>query len=166
MLLPDLPADARVWLFAADRPLAADEAERLLTGARRVAADWTSHGRAVPAGAALAEGRVLVMAAALPGGVSGCGIDSMTNAVTEAARALGISWTSALDVLYRDAEGAWQAVPRSAFRAMAREGVVTAGTPVLDLTADTLAEARNGLRKPASASWHGRAFPLAASEAA
>ncbi len=161
MLFSDLPADARVWVFTADRTLGDADEERLLGAVGQFAAQWTSHGRPVPGEAALLHGRFLVVAAHLPGGVSGCGIDSMTRAVEEAGRAAGGGWLGGLHVAWRDADGAVQARPRADFRRQVRAGAVTAATPVFVTTVETLGDLRDGgLERPAGSSWHARAFRL------
>ena len=66
------------------------------------------------------------------------------------------------ELAYRDEAGAVQAVPRPAFRRLARDGDVTAATPVFVTTAETLGTLRaDGLERPAGEAWHGRVFRLA-----
>lgn len=165
MLLAPLPDDARLWLFAADRPLTDEEQDALLDRMGGFAAGWTSHGRAVPAAVALVADRVLAVGAslqadALNAGISGCGIDALEHAVAAAADALGFGWLPALDVLYRADDGL-RALSRPAFRALAREGAVDADTPVLDLVLSTVGALREkGVEHPAGDTWHGRVFRL------
>ncbi|HLT47178.1 MAG TPA: hypothetical protein VK002_08125 [Rubricoccaceae bacterium] len=165
-LLAPLPDAARLWLFAADRDLDAAEAAALLDRVRAFTAGWTSHARPVPAAADLLLSRVLAVGAAIDesevnAGVSGCGIDAMQHAVEAAAEAGGFAWLPPLAVLYRDDEGALQAVPRPDFRRLVRDGVVNAGTPVLDLTPTTVGALRaGGVERAAGRSWHGRVFGL------
>ncbi|MDX1419054.1 MAG: hypothetical protein R3181_03715 [Rubricoccaceae bacterium] len=167
MVLAPLPDAARLWLFAAARDLTGAEAAALVDRVRSFMAGWTSHGRPVASAAEVLEGRVLAVGAALSeaelnAGVSGCGIDKLQHAVEAAAEAGGFAWTGALDVLYRDADGAVQAVARSDFRRLARTGAVDASTPVLDLTLSTVGALRaSGVERPAAQSWHARAFGLA-----
>ncbi|MEM1042604.1 MAG: hypothetical protein AAGI91_08245 [Bacteroidota bacterium] len=162
MLFPDLPPDARVWVFTADRSLSPDEQDRLLGAMRQFTAQWGSHGRPVPGEATVLHDRFLVVAAHLQGGVSGCGIDSMTHAAEAAGQALGIDWIGGLQVVYRDASGAVQALPRAAFRDQVRAGAVTADTLVFVTTVDTVENLRSGgLERPAHAAWHARVFRLA-----
>lgn len=161
MLLPDLPADARLWIFTADRALTADEQTRLRDTIERFVAEWTSHGRPVPGGALLLEDRFVIVAARLEGGVSGCGIDSLVHAVEAAGEDVGVGWVDGLQVVFRGADGAVRVLPRPAFRQLAREGDVTAATPVFDTTLATLGALRNeGLERPAGSAWHGRVFRL------
>ena len=140
--LLDLPDEARVWLFAADRDLTGDAAVAVLGPVREYVQGWTSHGRPVDAAAEIIEGRVLAVAGVisadeLNAGVSGCGIDAMTRAVDAAAAAAGVRWMPGLDVAYRSGD-AWRVVSRQEFRWLARDGVVTPRTRVLDLTPATL----------------------------
>ncbi len=162
MLFPDLPTDARVWVFTADRTLDPAAQDQLLGTMQRFVESWASHGRAVPGDATLLHDHFLVVAAHLQGGVSGCGIDSMTHAVEEAGQSLGVAWLDGLHVVYRDDKDVVQALPRAAFRQQVREGIVTAETRVFITTLDTLRELREeGLERPAHATWHARVFHLA-----
>lgn len=161
MVLSALPADARLWIFTADRALSPSEQDRLHGALGHFVAGWTSHGRPVPGDVLLLEDRFVVVGAHLEGGVSGCGIDSLAHAVEEAGDAVGVEWVDGLQVVFRDAEGAIQTLPRPAFRQLAREGTVTSATPVFDTTLATVGDLRSGgLERPAGSTWHGRAFRL------
>lgn len=168
MLFPDFPDDARLWLFATDRDLADSHRGSVHEAMKTFALNWRSHGRPVVADAALIEGRVLAVVALLAegevnAGVSGCGIDSLQNAVDAVAKALDFEWASGLDVVYRDSTGAVQSVSRPSFRGLAQDGSVSATTPVFDLTLTTLGALRqDGVERPAHSSWHGRVFRFAA----
>lgn len=161
MPFPDLPDDARLWIFTADRSLSEADQTRLIEEVGRFVQQWSSHGRPVPGAVALHENRFVLVGARLEGGVSGCGIDSLTHAVERAGDNVGIEWADGLQVVYRDAEGAIQVVPRPVFRQLARDGSITTATPVFDTTADTVGAVRtHGLERPAGSTWHGRVFRL------
>lgn len=161
MLFPELPDDARLWIFTADRSLSDADQAHLSEELGRFVEQWTSHGRPVPGAVAIHADRFVLVGAHLEGGVSGCGIDSLTHAVERAGEHQGIAWADGLRVVYRDGEGAIQVVPRPVFRRRAREGAITTATPVFDTTADTVGAMRtNGLERPAGSTWHGRVFRL------
>lgn len=161
MLSPTLPDSARLWIFTADRTLTAEDRDRLLDGLNRFVAQWASHGRPVLGDVTIVENRFVVVGAQLDGGVSGCGIDSLTHAVEEAGAERGIRWVDGLNVVFRDAEGTIQVLPRPAFRQLARDGAVTTTTPVFDTTVQTVGDLReHGLERPAGSTWHGRVFRL------
>lgn len=161
MLRTTLPDSARLWIFTADRPLSNAVADTLRERVDAFLTEWASHGRAVPGDAAVLHDRFLAVAAHLEGGVSGCGIDSMTHAIEEIASDLGFTWLDGLHVAYRDENGDVQAVPRPAFRGLVRDGAVTAETPVFVTTLDTLGDLRTGgLERPAAEAWHARVFRI------
>ena len=156
-----LPDSARLWIFTADRTLSPAETTALTERVDEFLAEWASHGRAVSGEATVLHGRFLVVTAHLDGGVSGCGIDSMTHAVEEIAADLGFGWLDGLHVAYRDEGGDVQAVPRPAFRTLVRDGAVTAETPVFVTTLDTLGALRaDDLERPAAEAWHARVFRI------
>jgi hypothetical protein len=161
MLSAALPDDARLWIFTADRTLSAEDRARLLDDLTRFVDQWASHGRPVPGEVDIHEDRFVIVGAHLEGGVSGCGIDSLTHAVEQAGEALGVRWVDGLNVVFRDTEGAIQVLPRPAFRQLARDGAVTGATPVFDTTVQTVGALReHGLERPAGSTWHGRVFRL------
>lgn len=161
-LRPDLPDDARLWIFAADRPLSEAESQTLVESLRPFLASWQAHGLPVQGQAAVLHHRFLLLAGYVPGGeISGCSIDAATQAVEAAAQRLGITWMSPLMVFYRDAADAVQHVTRAQFRRLIAEGKVTAQTPVFDLSLTHVGALRRGaFEKPAGQSWHARVFSL------
>ncbi len=162
-LLPSLPDEARLWIHAADWPLAEDEQRALRRALDAFVQTWTSHGRDVQGEYELLEGRFLLVGARVPAhDVSGCGIDKLVHLIEETAGELGFAWLSPLHVFYRAADGTPQHASRAAFRRLAGEGAVTAETPVFDLNLASVGDLRAGrFEQPAGASWHARAFSLA-----
>lgn len=162
MMLASLPDAARVWLFALD-----GSAGAVLPAVQAWLPSWASHGRPVTAAAEAVSEHVLAVGAVLSAdelnaGVSGCGIDAMRHHVDAAVAGAGQALVPALSILYRDAAGAWQAVPRPVFRRLARAGAIHAQTLVVDVTADTVGGLRaHGAVRPAADAWTGRAFGLA-----
>lgn len=163
---PDLPNDARVWLFALNRDLSSDEKNALLDALEPFLASWTSHNRPVPATADVRADRVFLVAAhidaeALNAGVSGCGIDKMEAAVEQALSDLNLERIGPLSVVYRTRDG-WEEASRAEFKARASSGAISPETPVLDVTPQTLAEVREaGIERPVRTSWLGKTFELA-----
>lgn len=163
MLFPDFPSEARCWIYAAAHPLDADTQTALLDHLNAFFDTWTSHQRSVTGAAAIRDDRFLLVAATVPDGtISGCGIDSLTHAVEDAAEDMGLAWAPALHVWYRDDTGQVQSVSRPAFRSLVQEEVVTATTPVFDPSLTTLSEVRSSFEQPAGDSWHGRLFRIPA----
>lgn len=164
-----MPDDARLWVFAAPRPLQPPEADALLARVDGFLERWAAHGAPVLGARDLRHGQFLLVAAdERATGVSGCSIDTLFHALAEVEEALGteLRRTASL-VHYRDAAGAVRAAERPGFRRLAQAGEVGEGTVVFDNTVATVGDLRAGRwERPFRDSWHARAFPLGAASAA
>ena len=156
-----MPDDARVWVFAASRPLSAAESESLLARVDGFIDGWAAHGAPVRGARDWRHDRFLLVGAdERATGVSGCSIDSLFHVLAAAEAESGVTLRDATPVFFRDAAGEVRSVPRPEFRRMAAAGEVADDTVVFDNTVTTVGAVREGrwetrLRD----SWHGRAFP-------
>lgn len=159
-----LPDDARVWVFAASRPLSGAESASLLARVDDFIEGWAAHGAPVRGARDWRHDRFLLVGAdERATGVSGCSIDSLFHALAAAEAESGVTLRDATPVYFRDAAGEVRSVPRPEFRRMAAAGEVDSDTVVFDNTVTTAGAVREGrwetrLRD----SWHGRAFPIGA----
>jgi hypothetical protein len=159
-----LPDDARVWVFAASRPLSEAEGASLLRRVDGFVERWAAHGAPVRGARDWRHGRFLLVGAdERATGVSGCSIDSLFHALADAEAELGITMRDASAVYFRGEDGEVRSVPRPEFRRMAAAGEVRDDTPVFDNTVATAGDVRAGrwetrLRD----AWHARAFPVGA----
>ncbi len=162
-----LPDDARLWVFAAARPLDDAQQRALLEHADAFLQRWAAHGAPVVGGREMRHGRFLLVGAdERATGVSGCSIDSLFRTLGELEGQMGVPMRDGSLVFYRDAEGEIQAEPRPAFRQRASAGGVTEETVVFDNTIGTVGELRaGGWEKPLRESWHARTFGVPASQA-
>lgn len=158
-----LPDDARLWVFAAARPLDDEHQRALVSHADAFLARWAAHGAPVVGGRELRHGRFLLVGAdERATGVSGCSIDTLFRTLGQLEAQMGVPMRDGSLVYYRDEAGEIQAEPRPAFRRRAAAGGVTEDTIVFDNTIGTVGELRAGAwEKPLRESWHARAFPLA-----
>ena len=157
-----LPGQARLWLYASDRPLTPEEEAQLIARFEGFAAAWSSHGRTVTGLAEIADSRVLGIAAWVEDGdISGCGIDKSVHAIHELSAELGFSWLAGLNVVWRDGTGAIRVGSRRDFREQVASGAVTGDTPVIDLSATYVGDLP-GVERPAAESWHAQVFGLSA----
>ena len=154
-----LPDDARVWIFAASRPLHDGEQERLLEVTDRFLEQWNAHGSPLTAARDLRYERFLLIAVdERAAGVSGCSIDAMTHGLRDLEQDLGTTLIDHSAVLYR-AGGEIERVSRADFSVLADQGVVTPETTVFNNTVPTVGDVRTGRWEvPASESWHAGAF--------
>jgi len=155
----ELPDHGRLWVFPADRDLAADEAGTLLAEVDDFLGSWSAHGSPLRSGRDLLERRFLLVGVDIDTEMpSGCSIDALVNRLRALGSELGVGLIDHAPVWHR--KGATiHSVPRSEFRAMARAGSVDSSVPVFDTTLTTIGAWRSGgLERPASESWHGRTF--------
>jgi len=157
--LGSLPDSARLWVFAAERPLTPGEADALLATVDGFLSVWAAHGLPLTSARELRESRFLFVAVdEAAAGASGCSIDALVREIRGLEGRLGLSLVDHGPVVYRDG-GAIRRVPREEFAALADGGQVTPETIVFDNTISRLAALRGGQWElPASAAWHGRAF--------
>jgi hypothetical protein len=160
-----MPDDARLWVFAAPRPLTDEQAAALLGCVDDFLERWAAHGAPVLGARDFRDGRFLLVAAdERATGVSGCSIDSLQHALADAEGALGTDLRRAASlVFWRDASGDVRSAERPEFRRLAQAGEVGEGTVVFDNTVGTVGDIRAGrwetrLRD----AWHARAFPVGA----
>ena len=154
-----LPPTARLWAFAADRPLSSDARDRLLTELDRFLDVWAAHNVPLPAARELRYDRFLLIGVdQSTTSASGCSIDALHREVKRLERDYGVTLLDAGPVVYRDGD-AIARVPRAEFQSLVDEGRVTRDTIVFDNTVTSVGALNDGRwEAAASETWHGRAF--------
>jgi len=126
-----LPPDARLWIFAAERPLEEFEQQRLLDAVDQFIDQWGAH--AVPLSALVRQMRTL-------------------------QAELGAELVNHGPVLFRRGD-VIERIPREAFAKLAASGKVSLNTTVFNNTVTSLGDVRAGRWEvPVSESWHAQAF--------
>jgi len=154
-----MPPDARLWIFAAERPLHDGEQQRLLESVDAFLDEWKAHGHPLSAARELRYGQFLLVAVdEAATGASGCSIDAMVRSLSALEHDLGVELVNNTPVLYRTDSGI-QRVSRPEFAERARRAEVTPDTTVFNNTLTRVAELQEGRwETPARHSWHARAF--------
>ena len=154
-----LPDHARLWVFAAERPLDGDARARLLADVDTFLDGWAAHGTPLRCGRDLVHDRFLLVAVdERAAGVSGCSIDALTRQLREHERRLGMALMDNAPVHYRRDDGVAR-VSRAEFRDLAAAGTVSVETVVFDNTVPDLGSVRAGKwEAPARETWYRRAF--------
>ena len=154
-----LPDHARVWVFAAERPLEGALRDQLLADVDTFLDQWAAHGTPLTCARDFVHDRFLIGAVdEQAAGVSGCSIDALPRRLRAHEQALGMALLDNGPVHYR-ADGAVARVSRAGFGDLADAGTVTPETIVFDNTVPTLGAVRAGRwETPAKGAWHGRAF--------
>jgi hypothetical protein len=152
-----LPDAARVWVFGAAAPIVGTASEHLLHAVDQHLAQWRAHGAPLVCGRAWRDDQFLVVAVdEAATNATGCSIDGMFRVLASLESQVGTSLVGGGSVFWRDPDGAVHVADRSAFRAAATRGDITADTQVFDTTVTTLGDWRSHFERPARDSWHAR----------
>jgi hypothetical protein len=154
-----LPDDARLWIFPAERALSEAEQARLLEEVDRFIAQWGAHTVPLTAGRELRYDRFLLVAVdQRSAGPSGCSIDALFRRTEALEREIGIELVNHAPVVFRRGS-AIERVPRDQFAKLASAGTVGLETTVFDNTLTCVGDIRAGRwETPLANSWHARAF--------
>jgi hypothetical protein len=149
-----LPDDARVWIFASDRPLGDDEATTLLAEVDNFLADWKAHGAPLRSAREWRDDRFLVIGVdPTAEQASGCSIDGLFRGLRALERALGTALVAGGRVFYRDATGAPQVAARRDVPALGASGVIAPTTRVFDTALTDAGSYRARFELPARETW-------------
>jgi hypothetical protein len=150
-----LPDDARVWVFASDRPVTGDGATRLLAAVDNYLSRWAAHGMPLTCARDWREDHFLAVAVdQRDAHASGCSIDGLFRTLRSLESAIDASLVGGGQVHFRDAGGEIRAVPRDEFGGLAAAGRVSKATRVFDPTVATAGEWRERFETDAERSWH------------
>ena len=155
----ELPEDARVWIFAAARPLHTTEQARLLAAVDGFMDGWGAHDAPLTAGRELRYDRFLFVAVDQRRvGPSGCSIDALVREMKRLGQELGVELVDHAPVVFREGDEI-RRVARDEFATLAAAGAVGLETTVFDNSLTRLGDVRAGRwETPAADSWHARAF--------
>jgi len=150
----ELPSDARVWVFASDRPLLGDEANVLLEAVDDFLSQWKAHGAPLRSAREWRDDRFLAIGVdPTAEQASGCSIDGLFRGLQQLERALATGLVAGGRVFYRDGKG----VPRLALRkevpTLFDRGVITGDSPVFDTSVTEARAWRERFELPARETW-------------
>ena len=153
-----MPPDARLWIFAAERPLAAEEQQALLGAVDAFLEGWAAHGVPLAAARELRYDQFLFVAVdESRTGASGCSIDAMTRVLAELERRLGVELVNHAPVLYREGTRVVR-LDRAAFAERVRRGEAAPDMIVFNNTLSRVGDLPTKWEVAARDSWHARAF--------
>ena len=155
----ELPEDARVWIFSAERKLTESERIRLLAEVDAFINRWAAHAVPLTAGRDLVYDQFLFIAVdQRAAGPSGCSVDALVRQMKALEHEIGVELVNHAPVLFRQGQ-AIARVPREAFAELAEAGEVGPDTTVFNNTLTSVGDVRAGRWEvPATDSWHARAF--------
>jgi hypothetical protein len=149
-----LPANARVWVFASDRPLQGAEGQQLLGAVDAFLEQWKAHGAPLRSAREWREDRFLAIGVdPTAEQASGCSIDGLFRGLRDLEAALGTMLVAGGRVFYRDESGSPQVAARKDVPTLAGRGVLTNDTPVFDTSVTDATGYRERFERPARATW-------------
>jgi hypothetical protein len=157
--ISELPDSSRLWIFAADKPIASPSVTEFLTRLDGIVDNWQAHGKNLAAGRDLRYDQFLFIAAdenvEQP---SGCSIDTLTREIATLGQAFGVNFLTGGLVPYRAGDEV-RTPDRATFKKLVEAGEITPETTVYNNSLTALQELREGKwEAPARKSWHAKAF--------
>ena len=154
-----LSADARLWIFAAERPLAGEERARVTREVDAFIDQWAAHDVPLTAARDVRYDQFIFVAVdERAAGASGCSVDALVRRMKGLQVEMGVELVNHAPVLYRDEAGIAR-VSRERFADLVESGAIGPRTVVFDNTLTKVEQVRAGRWElPAGESWHGVAF--------
>ena len=151
-----LPTQARVWVFASDRPLTDAESDRLLTEVDAFLDQWKAHGAPLRSAREWRDNRFLAIGVdPREEQASGCSIDGLFRGLRQLEQQLGTALMAGGRVFYRDAGGAPTMAQRSRIAELRDEGALSEDSRVFDTTITDAGSWRERFERPARDTWVG-----------
>ena len=155
-----LPDDARVWVFASDRPVTGTAAGRLLADVDRFLDQWQAHGLPLTCARDWRDERFLTVAVdQREAHASGCSIDGLFRSLSALESVIGASLVGGGKVFYRQRDGSVASTSRDSLADLAAAGTVRRNTSVFDTTVTTLGDWRDHFETELAKSWHAQLLP-------
>lgn len=149
-----LPDDARVWVFASDRPLAGDDARVLLAEVDRFLGQWKAHGAPLTCAREWRDDRFLVIGVDPSAEqASGCSIDGLFRGLQTLERTLGTRLVAGGRVFYQDSTAQPHFAARADVPKLVASGQLTDTTPVYDTSITEAGRLRRDFVRPARETW-------------
>lgn len=152
----ELPDDARVWVFASDRPLKSDDARTLLEAVDEFLRNWKAHGTPLRSAREWKDDRFLAIGVdPTVEQASGCSIDGLFRGLQVLEPSLGTRLVAGGRVFYQDADGHPQLATRAELPSLGARGILTERTAVFDTSITDAGAWRDRFVRPARDTWVG-----------
>lgn len=155
-----LPADARVWVFASDRPLQGVDAALLLREVDAWLDQWKAHGAPLRSARDWRDDRFLAIGVdPTAEQASGCSIDALFRRLQDLERQLDTSLVAGGRIFYRGADGETRVAKRSDVSRLAETGELDTTTPTFDTSLTDARSWRDAFERPAGETWIASLLP-------
>lgn len=155
---PELPDNARVWIYQSDRAFTPAEQTQLNAAIADFVTQWSSHSRQVIAGGQLLHDRFVVLVADESAfSVSGCSIDSSVHFIKQLEKQYGVDFFNRMNLACQLGKTI-QALDRITFQKHVDAGDITPDTLVFNNLVATKRDLLDKWMVPARDSWHFKLF--------
>ncbi len=153
-----MPKNARVWIYQADRVLSVEEQETINTTGNQFLAQWAAHGSDLKSAMKLLHDRFMIIA--VDEGIhaaSGCSIDSSVSFVKQLGEDLKINWFDRTKVAFiYDDEVFMESINN--LKQIISEGKITQNTLTFNNLVQNVGEFDEKWLLPANETWLKRYF--------
>lgn len=152
----ELPPEARVWIYQANRPFTEDELQRLTPKIEGFLTQWAAHGADLKAGFTIQYRRFIVLGLDQQiNSASGCSIDASVHFIQEIEKEFRIDLMDKMNVSFK--QGEYLAYkPLLDFKKMVKNRSVSPKTIVFNNLVNTKEEFLHSWEIPLEESWHQR----------
>lgn len=160
MLIPfeNMPDDARVWIYQADRKLANAEVESIDNAGTKFFEDWAAHGAPLKSSFKIFHNQFLVICADENfNKASGCSIDSSVGFVKQIEQQFNINFFDRTKVAFIFNEEVYLE-SLSNLKTSVAEGKIRESTPTFNNLVSNKRELDSAWVVPAKSTWLGRYF--------
>lgn len=152
----NLPENARVWIYQADRPFTPQDIAFISEKATEFIEQWTKHGDSLKGSFTIKYNHFLILAVDQSfNAVSGCSIDASVRFIQQLEQELQLDLMNKLKVSFKDGNTI-NIVTLAAFKNFAQQAKITPETIVFNNLLQTKMALENDWEVPAKDSWHQR----------
>ena len=152
----ELPDEARVWIFQANRGFSEDELNEIKPKIERFLKQWTVHGKALKAGFEIRYNRFIILGLdESQANASGCSIDASVRFIQSLEKEYNVDLLDKMNVSFKNGEFVAHK-PLLDFKKMVKQKAVSPQTIVFNNLVNTKQEYKEFWEVPMTESWHSR----------
>lgn len=150
--------NSRVWIYQADRNLAAEELRAIQERLDTFTATWEAHGKVLKAAAEIKYNRFLIFIVdEAQASVTGCSIDKSVALLKGLEQEFNLNLFDRMQLAYRDEHGI-QVCSKATFEELIAKGLVNENTIVFNNLVQTYGALETAWEVAAKQSWHNTLF--------
>ncbi len=159
-LFEDFPANSRVWIYQANRPLTIEERELSSALLEEFVSSWAAHGKKLTCDYNIFHKRFIVLIVNEENQpATGCSIDDSVAIIRKISESININLFDRMSVAFRSDSGLVVSSTMEDFEKMIEEGDIHKDTTVFNNMVTNLGDLRDKWEVPLSESWHSRMLP-------